>query len=150
MCIGNFSLRSRQKQFIYYFFLYISQLPVPVAAPSKAWVCGRSPAEIVGLNPTGGVWIFVCCECRVLSGRGLCDELITRPEESYRLRCVVVCDLETSRICTPYICIYIFDFSSLRVKLQNCCGVLYYSMDVAVLRRVIVCYVMASDKHTLL
>jgi len=31
-----------------------------------------------------------------LSGRGLCDELITRPEESYRLCCVVVCDLETS------------------------------------------------------
>jgi len=37
----------------------------------------------------------VCCECFVLSGRGLCDELITHPEESYRLRCVVVCDLET-------------------------------------------------------
>jgi hypothetical protein len=36
----------------------------------------------------------VCCECCVLSGRGLCDELITRPEESYRLCCVVVCDLE--------------------------------------------------------
>ena len=33
-------------------------------------------------------WIFVCCECRVLSGRGLCDELITRTEESYRLCCV--------------------------------------------------------------
>jgi len=32
----------------------------------------------------------------VLSGRGLCDELINRPEESYRLCCVVVCDLETS------------------------------------------------------
>jgi hypothetical protein len=30
----------------------------------------------------------------VLSGRGLYDELITRPEESYRLWCVVVCDLE--------------------------------------------------------
>jgi hypothetical protein len=27
----------------------------------------------------------------VLSGRGLCDELITRPEESYRLWRVVVC-----------------------------------------------------------
>ena len=27
---------------------------VPVAARSKAGVCGRSPAEIVGLNPTGG------------------------------------------------------------------------------------------------
>jgi hypothetical protein len=34
------------------------------------------------------------CECCVLSGRGLCDEVITRPEESYRLWCVVVCDLE--------------------------------------------------------
>jgi hypothetical protein len=32
----------------------------------------------------------------VLAGRGLCDELITRPEESYRLWRVVVCDLETS------------------------------------------------------
>jgi hypothetical protein len=38
--------------------------------------------------------MFVCCECCVLSCRGLCDELITRPEESYRLWCVVVCDLE--------------------------------------------------------
>jgi hypothetical protein len=40
-------------------------------------------------NPTGGMDV-----CRVLSGRGLCDELITRPEESCRLWCVVVCDLE--------------------------------------------------------
>jgi hypothetical protein len=38
--------------------------------------------------------MFVCCECCVLSGKGLCDELITRPEESYRLWCVIVCDLE--------------------------------------------------------
>jgi hypothetical protein len=29
------------------------------------------------------------------SGRGLCDELFTRPEESYRLKYVVVCDLGT-------------------------------------------------------
>jgi len=41
-------------------------------------------------------WMFVCCQCCVLTGRGLCDEPITRPEESYRLWCVVVCDLETS------------------------------------------------------
>ena len=40
----------------------------------------------------------VCCECCVLLGIGLCDELITRPEEYYRLWCVVVCDLETSRM----------------------------------------------------
>jgi len=45
-----------------------------------------------------------------LSGRGLCDELITRPEESYRL-CCLVCDLETSRMGAPYI----YDISRLRV-----------------------------------
>ena len=54
------------------------------------------------------------CECRVLSVRGLCDELITRPEESYQLWCVVVCDLETSRRGAPYI--YIYDISSLGVN----------------------------------
>ena len=37
-----------------------------------------------------GAWLFVCCECYVLSGRGLCDELIFHPEESYRLWYVVV------------------------------------------------------------
>ena len=62
-----------------------------------------------------GAWIFVCCECRVFSGRGLCDELITRPEEPYRLCCVVVCDLETSRIGAPYI----YDISRLRVNCKK-------------------------------
>jgi len=47
-------------------------------------------------------WICVCCERCVLSGRGLCDELITSPEESYRLWCVVVCDLDTSRMRRPW------------------------------------------------
>jgi len=47
-----------------------------------------------------------------LSGRGLCDELITRAEESYRLCCVVVCDLETSRMGAPYI----YDISRLKVN----------------------------------
>ena len=42
-------------------------------------------------------WLFFCCECCVLSGRGLCDGLITRPEESYRLWRIVVCDQETSK-----------------------------------------------------
>ena len=57
-------------------------------------------------------WIFVSCECLVLSGIGLYDELITRPEEPYRLCCVVVCDLETSRLGAPYI----YDISSLKVN----------------------------------
>ena len=45
-----------------------------------------------------GAWMFVCYECCVLSGRGLCDGLITGPEESYRLWRVVVCDPETSKM----------------------------------------------------
>jgi len=53
----------------------------------------------------------------VLSGRGLCDELITRPEESYRLCCVVVCDLETSRMGAPYV----YDISRLRVNIRIYC-----------------------------
>ena len=50
----------------------------------------------------------------MFSGTGLCDELITRPEESYRLCCVVVCDLETSRMGAPYI----YDISRLRVNIM--------------------------------
>jgi hypothetical protein len=38
----------------------------------------------------------VSCECYVLSGRGLYDELTTRPGEFCRLLCVVMCDLKTS------------------------------------------------------
>ena len=30
-------------------------MPIPLAAQSKAWVCDRSPAEIVGWNPTEGM-----------------------------------------------------------------------------------------------
>ena len=54
------------------------------------------------LRIPSGARIFICCECRVLLGRGLCDELITRPEESYRLWCVVVCDLETLLMRRPW------------------------------------------------
>ena len=60
----------------------------------------------VGFEPT------ISAGESVLSGRCLCDEVITRPEESYRLWCVVVCDLETSRIGAPYT----YDISILRVN----------------------------------
>jgi hypothetical protein len=58
-------------------------------------VAARLLSLLVRIPP--GAWMSVCCEsfC-VLSGSGLCDELITRPEESYRLWCVVASDLETS------------------------------------------------------
>jgi hypothetical protein len=48
---------------------------------------------------------------RTTVGRTPLDELITRPEESYRLWCVV-CDLETSGIGAPYI----YDISSLIIN----------------------------------
>jgi hypothetical protein len=42
-------------------------------------------------------WNFVSCVCCVGSGR--CDELITRPEESYSVCvCVCVCDIEISTL----------------------------------------------------
>jgi hypothetical protein len=43
--------------------------------------------------------MFVCC---VLLGRGLCVGVITRPKESYRMWCVVVCDLEISWMREPW------------------------------------------------
>ena len=42
--------------------------------------------------------MFVSCEYCVLSGTGLCDGLIARREECYRLCCVIECDLETSEL----------------------------------------------------
>ena len=93
----------------------IKEMPVSVASGTSPILCrfqwprGRRRSSAAArllrswVRIPPGAWISVCCECRVLSGRGLCDELITRPEESYRLCCVVVCDLETSRMGAPYI-----------------------------------------------
>jgi hypothetical protein len=70
-------------------------LNILFAGPSGRAVWSCSPAKIVGSNPTVGM--DVCrSECCVLSSRGPRDELITRPEQSYRLWHVVVCDLEAS------------------------------------------------------
>jgi hypothetical protein len=58
-----------------------------MAARSKACVCSRS---LAGIRIPPEAQISVPCECCVLSGRGLCVGLITRPEESYRVWCVLV------------------------------------------------------------
>jgi hypothetical protein len=65
-------------------------------------VCSRTLAGIPGSNPVGGfgslcLVIVVCCQVR-----GLCDGLITPPEEPYRLWCVMVCHLETSGMRRPW------------------------------------------------
>jgi len=69
-----------------------SQYPRGLRRRSKAARLLRSRARI-----PPGACMSVCCVCCVLSGRGLCDGLITRPEESYRKWRVVVCDQETSK-----------------------------------------------------
>jgi hypothetical protein len=58
--------------------------------------CFYSLAAIEVLYCTGA-WMSVSCECFVLPLRGLCNGPIARPEMSYRLWCVIVCDLDTSR-----------------------------------------------------
>jgi hypothetical protein len=69
-------------------------MPIPVAVRSKEWVYGRSLDGIAGSNPAG-VCMSVSCECCVLSGRGLCVGLISRPEESTECG-VSDCDREAS------------------------------------------------------
>jgi hypothetical protein len=72
--------------------------PIPMAARSKAFICSRFVAGVAGSNPARGhgclsVVLYVVLSC---VGRGLCDGLITRPEESYRVsNCV--CDQETPK-----------------------------------------------------
>jgi len=104
-----------------------------------------------------GAWMFICCECCMFSGRDLCDELITRPEESYLLWCVVVCDLETSRMRRPWPALgrsatkkkeYIlvvcnWNNSKIRVKQQTFC---HKVADVAVQ----VCYLPQTTKRRIL
>jgi hypothetical protein len=64
-------------------FVVLISSPMPVPARSAA-------VRLLGLwvRIPLGAWMSVCCGCCVLSGRGLCDGLITRPEESYRVWCV--------------------------------------------------------------
>jgi hypothetical protein len=70
-----------------------------VAARSKGWVCGRSPAGIAGSYPVGGMDIclsvasVVCCQSSLLQADCSCREVL--PTEAR------LCDLETSRMKAP-------------------------------------------------
>lgn len=48
-----------------------------------------------------GAWRSVSCDCCMLSGRGLCFGLITRPQTSYRLSCVCDCEASIMRRSCP-------------------------------------------------
>jgi hypothetical protein len=95
--------------------LLLSEFTKPLgvsAGPSGrafCWECGfkshrgHGRLSVVSVD-VSLLWVlmYLCCECCVFSGRGLCDELITRPEEYYLLWCVVEGDLETSWVRRPW------------------------------------------------
>jgi hypothetical protein len=64
---------------------------------------GLRPACFLGLRVRFplGAWMFVCSECCVLSGGGLCVGPITHPEGSYRMG-VSECDREASTMRWPW------------------------------------------------
>ena len=62
----------------------------------------RSAVDRLLVRIPPGSWMCVLCECCVLPGRGRCDGPIPRPEESYRLWCVILCDLDPSRMRRPW------------------------------------------------
>ena len=73
-----------------------------------------------------GAWMFASCVCCVLSGRGLCVGLVTRAEKSYRLWCVVVCNLEISSMGRPWLALghkvqekYIYLYRSLQATVTQ-------------------------------
>ena len=49
-----------------------------------------------------GIWMIVSCDYCVMSGRGLSVGPITRLEDFYRPRCVIMRDLRTSRMRRPW------------------------------------------------
>jgi hypothetical protein len=74
--------------------LYVKCCIVKVFMGPLQWLRGlrrgSTAARLLGLwvRIPPRAWKSVSCECCVLSSRGLCDGLVPRPEESYRVWCV--------------------------------------------------------------
>lgn len=62
-----------------------------MAALSKERVYSHLLVRTAGSKPVEAMDVFL------LSDGGLCDWPVTRPEKSYRMWCVIVCDLDTSQ-----------------------------------------------------
>jgi hypothetical protein len=78
----------------YIFICWTDGLPVPVTARSAACRLLRLWVRI-----TLGTWMSLCCECCVLSGKGLWDELITLPEELRQKKERQTTDWRQSLVC---------------------------------------------------
>ena len=89
-------------QFLYY--LYILMTLIGWSQWTRGLRRRSAVARLLRLwfRISPGAWMSVCCECCVLSRRGVRVGLIIRPEESYRLWCLVACDLETSQMRRPW------------------------------------------------
>jgi hypothetical protein len=80
----------------YKLFIYVTTNLLSCYKVKRLWPRGlrsrSAAARLLGLwvRIPPGAWMFVCCECCVLSGRGLCEGLISCTEESYRVWCVWV------------------------------------------------------------
>ena len=88
----NICQRTEQKTPRTLHFIYsaiVHCVPIPVASQTKASVCGRSLDGNACSNPAGDMDLSLV-GVFVMSSRGLCDGLITRPDESYRVRCIWV------------------------------------------------------------
>ena len=85
-----------------YAYVGINYCPCIIVVSRSQWPrglrCSSESARLLRLRVRilPGAWMSVSKECCMLSGRGPCFEMIIRPEECYRVWCVVVCDLETS------------------------------------------------------
>jgi hypothetical protein len=66
---------------------------IPVAERSKSWVCGCSPAEIVGSNSAGGLDVclsvvrVVCCQVEVYASG--CSFVQRSPSDCVVSLCVI-------------------------------------------------------------
>ena len=86
--------------------LFLKWTSQTVFDPISTWLVSRSEARVCGRSLLGlrvripsGAWMFVCCDCCVLSCRGLCDGSIPRPGDSYWLcECVCVCVTESDKV----------------------------------------------------
>jgi len=82
----------------------MEEKPVPVAARSEAWVCGRSPADIVGSNPTGIMdvcLLWVLCVVRQRSLRRI-DHSSRGALPTVARRCVLSRNLENEEAKARY------------------------------------------------
>jgi hypothetical protein len=64
------------------------KIPIPMAARSKACICSPSLFGVCGFESRRGT--SASCECCVQSGGNHSHDLISGPEDSYRMWCVYV------------------------------------------------------------